>query len=84
MKLFTVLVLASLSLSSFAQKKEENFDQMKAKMTENLDKRIAGLQSAKSCVSSATTKEQLKGCRKNLKSSMKEMRGQRKHKKDKK
>ena len=74
MKLFTVLVLATLSLSSFAEMKDEDVSKMKSVMTENLDKRISYLQETKACVNKASTKEQIRECHKKLKSSMEELR----------
>ncbi len=52
-----------MSVPLWANEKEENVNEMKAKLTERLDKRISQLQETKSCIASATTKEDLKKCR---------------------
>ncbi len=74
MKLFAVLVLASLSSFAFANEvKEENFEKTKTMMLESMDKRISNLQAGKTCVSAAKNREQLKECHKTMRSSMEEL-----------
>jgi len=61
MVIFSLFLLTTAPL--FANEKSENLDEMKAKLTERLDKRISQLQETKSCVASASTKEEMKKCR---------------------
>lgn len=69
MKNFFALLVLLVSLPTFAQ---EDISKAKEMMTQGLDARIANLQSAKSCVAAASTKEALKECHKNLKASREE------------
>ncbi len=77
--LFLSTVLA-LSFSAFADHHEEDakldFPAMKEKVTKNLDERIAALQEHKSCVSAASSKEELKACREKMKAKRDQMQGQ--------
>ena len=47
----------------FAHDHEENFDQFKSMVSANIDQKISALQTLKSCVSSASKKEDVKACR---------------------
>lgn len=83
MKYLLVTLLTLSSFSVFAE--EENFDKAKTVMTEHLDRKIADLQTAKSCVTAAKTKEALKVCHEEMKAKHKahreHMKDKRKHKK---
>lgn len=70
-----VLLIATLlmSMSSFADQKEENIATVKAKISANVDQRISQLQAHKSCVQGASDHEQLKACRKSNKEAMKKL-----------
>lgn len=84
MKLLTqALLLSTLITSTFCisyvkaeEEKDGNFDERKAKALENINARIDGLTSLKSCVSAASKKSDLKKCRKNHKAKMEPMRKQ--------
>lgn len=74
-----LLVAMSLLISSaYAELNEENFDQMKAQISTNIDQKISTLQTHKSCVQSAKTKEDLKKCRETHKEAMKKLRNENK------
>jgi hypothetical protein len=70
MKFLLVALLSLSSLSVFAQ---EDFDKTKAMMSQHLDEKIADLQSAKTCVTNATGKDQLKACHEEMKAKKKAM-----------
>ena len=78
MKLALMLTLASFSLVGFAA--EEEFAKVKTMMLENIDSRITNLQSSRSCVSAATTQDQMKKCREDMKKSHDKMKQDRKAK----
>lgn len=89
MKTLLVLIIAFGSLTAFAEKTKDDgrFEERKAKLSTHLDKRIATLQEAKSCVSGAKDDKGLKAChekmrehRKERREMMKEMKRERKHK----
>jgi hypothetical protein len=63
MKMVMLSFFLVMSVPVFANEKTENLYEVKAKLTERLEKRIAQLQETKSCIASATTKEDLKKCR---------------------
>lgn len=66
----TWLVVIGLCLISSivsADEKTEKLEQVKAKITSNLDERISHLQKMKSCVSSANDRNALKSCRTEMK-----------------
>jgi hypothetical protein len=65
------IVLTILSSMAFAQdEKSQNLDQLKKMIAGNIDQHITMLQSFKSCVQSASGKEQLQDCRKTNKEAM--------------
>ena len=70
-----VLLIATLlmSMSAFAEEKNENFAAVKARISANIDQRIAAIQAHKSCVDGANDKEALQACRKSHKESMKKL-----------
>lgn len=82
MKLVFALTLCLGTLTAIAQEKKGagNFEERKAKLSAHLDERIASLQKAKSCVSSAKDNEALKACREEMHEAGKEMRHQMKEK----
>lgn len=65
---FTTLCLMTLNVSA-----QEDISTAKTEMSANLDKRIANLQEAKTCVSNAQNKEDLKNCHHALKEDHMEM-----------
>lgn len=72
-------LLVVLSFSAYAQKGNgKGFEERKAKAVEHISKRIAVLETAKSCISSAADREALKACRKAQKSSMDALKSERK------
>ncbi len=82
----TWLVVIGLCLFSslvIADQKAEKLDEVKAKITSNLDERISQLQKMKSCVSSAKDRAALKACREDMKSFRQERRAERKAKRNK-
>ncbi|MCM2351060.1 MAG: hypothetical protein NDI69_13645 [Bacteriovoracaceae bacterium] len=82
MKLVFALILCLGTLTAFAQEKKgaENFEERKAKLSGHLDERIAALQKAKSCISSAKDDETLKVCKEEMREAHKELRHQMKEK----
>lgn len=77
----SLLIITTLTLSMTAYA-EPDIATAKSEMTANLDKRIAALQEAKTCVSSAGTPEDLKKCHQSLKEDRMEMRKDRLEKKE--
>lgn len=76
MKVLLTLVLMTLSIHCFAQedsKKEKNFETAKSKYIEHLDNSIKAMQEAKTCASSASSREDLKKCRKEMREKRKAM-----------
>jgi ABC-type transport system involved in cytochrome bd biosynthesis fused ATPase/permease subunit len=71
-----LLVLFIVPVLSFADQKQENLNEAKAKVTSNIDKRIANLNTFKSCVQSASTHDQMKACREKHRSSSKALKSQ--------
>ena len=67
----SLLLIPMTSLADGHGGKGKNFDQKKAMMVENLTKRIANLQEAKSCAEAASEKGSLKACRQALQEKMK-------------
>lgn len=80
MKKLLFAALLSLSIPAIAQ--EDKFEDKKAKMISHLEKRIANLNEAKTCVSGAADKEALKGCHAKLKEDRMEMREDMKEKRE--
>jgi hypothetical protein len=70
-----VLLIATLlmSMSAFAEEKNENFATKKAAISANIDQRLGLLQSHKNCVASADNNEALHACRKTNKEAMKKL-----------
>lgn len=70
-----ILLIATLfmSMSAYADQKEENAATVKARILTNIDQRISQMQAHKSCISSASDHEQLKACRKSNKEAMKKL-----------
>ena len=85
MNKFIVLLLI-LSASAFhasaqdqsEQIKRKRFETRKAKALETADKRMANIQSLKSCIQSANDKNGLKACRKSFKEANKKFKAERK------
>lgn len=75
MKFLLVLSLCLGTLTAIAHDHEGGtFEDAKAKTLAHLDERIAHINTTKSCVSAATTKEALKECKKQMHDSGKSMR----------
>jgi hypothetical protein len=70
-----VLLIATLlmSMSAFAEEKNENFDAKKAAISANIDQRLGALQSHKNCVASASDKDALHACKKSHHEAMKKL-----------
>ena len=74
-----IIIMSLLSSLSFAQaEKSENLDQVKQMISGNIDQHISLLQSFKSCIQSATTREQLQDCRKSNREAMDKFRDENK------
>ena len=70
------LLLIATLLTSFAyadNHKEENFSEMKAKASANIDQKISQMQSHKSCVQNAKDHAAMKACRQSQKDAMKKL-----------
>ncbi len=67
MKILTALLI-TCSVASFAA---GTIDERKQKIADNVDKRIAVLQTFKTCVQASETKEAIKACRVTKKEAMK-------------
>ncbi|MCP4912915.1 MAG: hypothetical protein GY909_07330 [Oligoflexia bacterium] len=85
-KVFTVVMLLSAATitSAFSsdnahkgKMREENFAKFKAMAIESIDKKIAQMQKNKSCISSASKREDLKACRKAAKEAQKQFKEER-------
>ncbi|MBF0433572.1 MAG: hypothetical protein HQK83_20000 [Fibrobacteria bacterium] len=75
MKLFIIAGLILTVVFLYAGEKEKpNIDEIKAKVSTNLNKRIEAHQIAKTCVDAATTMPELKKCRETLRASIKTLR----------
>ena len=70
-----VLLIATflVSMSAYADQKEENFATVKARISANIDQRMSAIQAHKSCVEGASDREALKACRESHKASMKKL-----------
>ena len=71
-----LLVTALLMSSAFADHHEEKgktLEEIKTRISGNIDQRISTLQSHKSCVQGATSKEALQACREANKEAMKKL-----------
>jgi hypothetical protein len=76
MKMLSIFICL-FSLTAWADHHEEKggktFEEKKAKMLENYDKRISKFNEGKSCVSSAKDEDGLKACHQKMKSHREEM-----------
>lgn len=72
-----LILLVGLSFSAQA-KSGKRFEERKAKAVEHISKRIGVLETAKSCISSASDKAALKACRATQKASMQALKSERK------
>lgn len=70
MKLKLSILVLLFGLNAFAQ---GDINAMKTEANARLDKRIASLQEAKTCISAAADKEAMKACHANLKEDRMEM-----------
>jgi hypothetical protein len=70
-----ILLIATLlmTMSAYADQKEENVATVKASILANIDQRISQMQAHKSCVSGASDHDQLKACRESNKEAMKKL-----------
>lgn len=71
--LFFSLLLSPLVFAEENPAKSERFNKVKEMAMERISKKISMLETNKSCVSSATTREQLKNCRKSAKETRAQM-----------
>lgn len=88
-----LLVIATLLMSATAfadhhEEKAKTLDEIKTRISANIDQRIAALQSHKACVQGAASKDALQACRDANKEAMKKLhvenKGERQAFKDKK
>ena len=82
MKTLLVLVLTVGAYSAFADHHEEKFEEVKAKMSANIEKRISHMQEAKACVDAAKDKDAIKVCRDKMQAHRKEMKEEWKKRKE--
>lgn len=71
-----ILILLLLPALSFADQKQENLNEVKAKIASNIDKRISNLNTFKSCIQSASSRDQMKACREKHRASSKALKSQ--------
>lgn len=86
-----LLITTLLMSSAFAHEHEgkgKNLEEIKARISTNINQKIAGLQTHLACIQGAATKEALKACQETHRASMKKLheenKGERKEWKDKK
>lgn len=77
--LATVL-LSTAAVASHHEKKEMNLEEIKQKISKNMDEKITVMTAHKTCVQASKTKEALKACQDSHKESMKKFRHERKEK----
>ncbi len=87
MKKYLVVMCYFIALHATAHEKEsdkkENIDEIKQRVTSNLDQRISNLQAAKSCIQSASDHRAIKECRRQLRDSMEKIEDQNKEERKK-
>lgn len=76
------LIFIATVVCSFSVSANDDISVHKAEMTANLDKRISMLNEAKTCVSAAVSKEDMKKCHQGIKEDRMEMRQERMGKKE--
>ncbi len=76
------LILCSILFTSLSTFAEADIEKVKTEATARMDKRIAMLQEAKTCVAAATTKEAVRTCQKNLREDHNEMKNEMKGKRE--
>ena len=85
--LLTTLLMSS-AFANHHEEKGKTLEEIKTRLSGNVDQRISLLQAHKSCIQGAATKEALKTCRETNKEAMKKLhsenKGERKEWKDKK
>lgn len=74
----TILSTVAIAHNHDEEMSAEKFAKFKERALENIDKRIAQMQSTRSCISSASDKEALKECRKDMKENRQEWKEKRK------
>jgi hypothetical protein len=79
----TMFLIQSLAYADEDRGKGEKFEKMKAKVVENINKRRDLLNDFERCVKSASSREDMKSCRKNNKGKMEALRSERKKMKKK-
>ena len=67
----TIFLLQGIAIADDEDNKEKNVNHVKDQILKHTDKKISILSSFKSCVSSASSKDEIKSCRKEKKDSMK-------------
>ncbi len=83
MKILLILTLSLASIFAYADNHEEGtFDEIKSRMITRMDKQIAHLNEAKSCITAAKEKEALKDCREKMQAARKQMKEEWKSKKE--
>ena len=74
MLIILVLAIASFGVLGNEEAKKQTLDEVKIQIMSSLDERLANLQAAKNCVTAATSREQIKACRKTLTENQKKVR----------
>jgi len=70
---FLLIATLIMSVAYADEKKEQNLEEVKQKISANIDQKISALQAHKGCVQGASSKEALRGCRNSHKASMKKI-----------
>jgi hypothetical protein len=68
MKFLIMTVVTAFSFGAFAQ---QDLNTMKSQATQNIDKKMSSLQTAKNCVSNAQSMEKFKACKYDMHEEMK-------------
>jgi hypothetical protein len=87
MKTTIIALILLASTLCFADKngetKNKSIEEIKANSAARMDKRISLLQTAKSCIQGASSKDAIKACRKSKREAMKAIKGKHKGRKGK-
>lgn len=78
--LFSVSTLATGNGEVNKEQREEMFNKMKSEILKDIDKRISYMQENKTCINSASSRDDLKNCREAVESKMEALREERKQK----
>ncbi len=78
--IFVIFLFPAISLADDEKTKGMSIDEVKSHIANKMDKKIAILNTFKSCVSSADSHDAIKSCRQQKKESMKAIKGEHKGK----